>query len=314
MELPDITQIVSKMKRLLIIILFILLGNLDLSAKRYEIEDVPNVQIDNRYCFTSNPDGILSEEAVAKIDSICYSLREEGLAQVAVVAIDDIDGGSVFDFAYELFSEWGVGSQSDRGLGVLLVEAEREIRFLTGYGIEGILPDAICKRIQTEYMLPYFREGDYSEGMVAGMEAVREVLINGDLPPEEMEEWTTADTLAFFGLTSVCIVIVLILLVVVYVSSHKCPKCKKVALAKQESNLIRRRRGICTYEDTYVCSKCGASVKRKRQTADSSYTGGGGRGPFIGGGFGGGSFGGGGSIGGGWGGGSFGGGGAGSRW
>lgn len=304
------------MKKLLIITLLIAFGSLDLSAKRYTIEEVPNVQIENRYRFTSNPDGILSEEAVAKIDSICYALREGGLAQVAVVAIDDIKGGSVFDFAYELFSEWGVGSQSDRGLGILLVEAEREIRFLTGYGIEGVLPDAICKRIQTEYMLPHFREGDYGEGMVAGMEAVREVLINGELPPEEMEEWTTADTLAFFGLFSVCIVVILILLVAWYVSAHKCPKCKKLALAKQESHLIRRKRGICTYEDIYVCSKCGASVKRKRQTADTSYSGGGGRGPFIGGGFGGGFGGGsgGGSIGGGWGGGSFGGGGAGSRW
>ncbi len=303
------------MKKLLIITLIIVLGSLDLSAKRYAIDDVPNVQIENRYRFTSNPDGILSAEAVARIDSICYALRDGGLAQVAVVAIDDIKGGSVFDFAYELFSEWGVGSQSDRGLGILLVEAEREIRFLTGYGIEGVLPDAICKRIQTEYMLPHFREGDYSEGMVAGVEAVREVLINGELPPEEMEEWTTADTLAFFGLFSVCILLILLLLVVWYVSAHKCPKCKKITLAKQESNLIRRKRGICTYEDTYVCSKCGASVKRKRQTADTSYSGGGGRGPFIGGGFGGGFGGsGGGSIGGGWGGGSFGGGGAGSRW
>lgn len=304
------------MKKLLIITLLIAFGSLDLSAKRYTIEEVPNVQIENRYRFTSNPDGILSEEAVAKIDSICYALREGGLAQVAVVAIDDIKGGSVFDFAYELFSEWGVGSQSDRGLGILLVEAEREIRFLTGYGIEGVLPDAICKRIQTEYMLPHFREGDYGKGMVAGVEAVREVLINGELPPEEMEEWTTADTLAFFGFFSVCIVVILILLVAWYVSAHKCPKCKKLALVKQESHLIRRKRGICTYEDIYVCSKCGASVKRKRQTADTSYSGGGGRGPFIGGGFGGGFGGGsgGGSIGGGWGGGSFGGGGAGSRW
>lgn len=303
------------MKKLFIITLLIVLGSLDLSAKRYKIEDVPNVQIENRCCFTSNPDGILSEEAVARIDSMCYALREEGLAQVAVVAIDDIKGGSVFDFAYELFSAWGVGSKSDRGLGILLVEAEREIRFLTGYGIEGVLPDAICKRIQTEYMLPHFREGDYSEGMVAGVEAVREVLINGDLPIEEMEEWTTGDTIAIFGFTSFCIVIVLILLIAVYVSKHKCPKCKKLALTKQESNLIRRKRGICTYEDTFVCSKCGASVKRKRQTGDSSYTGGG-RGPFIGGGGFGGGFGGsgGGSIGGGWGGGSFGGGGAGSRW
>ena len=45
----------------------------------------------------------------------------------------------------------------------------REIRFVTGGGLEGILPDALCKRIQLNYMLPAFREGNYSAGMVAGV-------------------------------------------------------------------------------------------------------------------------------------------------
>ena len=295
------------MKRLLIISILVLC-HITAWSKSYRIEDIPNVQLENRYHFTSNPDGILSSDAVTHIDSVCYNLRNEGLVQIAVVAVEEIKGGDVFDFAYELFSMWGVGSKSDRGLGILLVEEEREIRFVTGYGIEGILPDAICKRIQTNYMLPYFRDGDYSGGMMAGISAVADVMRGGELAAEEEEE---EDLTALFIFIGMFILLTTLLAYWVYVAAHKCPNCKKSTLQQQGSQLVSRKAGICTYEDTLTCSNCGTSIKRRRQTGDSSYTGRGGRGPFIGGGFGGR---GGGSIGGGWGGGSFGGGGAGSRW
>lgn len=62
--------------------LFPLLGS---AARPYGVEEIPNVQVGNRYRFTSNPDGVLSPSAVAEIDSLCYSLRHRALAQVAVV-------------------------------------------------------------------------------------------------------------------------------------------------------------------------------------------------------------------------------------
>jgi len=97
-------------------------------------------------------------------------------------ATDDIAGGDVFDFAIDLFSAWGVGqARNDNGLGILLVKDRREIRFVTGGGLEGVLPDAICKRIQLKYMLPAFRQGDYSLGMVQGVEAVSQLLEGSEL-------------------------------------------------------------------------------------------------------------------------------------
>jgi uncharacterized protein len=98
--------------------------------------------------------------------------------------------------------------------------------------------------------------------------------------------------------------------------SRTCPNCKQITLQKDSVRVLSHNFGATTYEDTYVCTKCGTTVKRKRQDYDSSNNNRRGGGPIImGGGFGrgGGSFGG-GSFGGGWGGGSFGGGGAGSRW
>ena len=302
------------MKRFFILLLLVFFYT-SAEARPYSVEEIPNVQLSNRYKFTSNPDGILSKAAVARIDSICYDLRHRGIAQTAVVAVAEIDSDDVFEFAYELFSKWGVGSKSNSGIGILLVEEAREIRFVTGYGVEGVLPDAICKRIQTQYMLPYFRSGDYSSGMVAGVEAIRSVLNGSELDAGGNDDYISSEEEPVFGIIAFFALMMIGGMVVLYLAiraSQRCPNCKEIALQKDSARVISRDFGATTYEDTYICAKCGTVVKRKRQDYDSSHNNRGG-GPII---MGGGGFGrgGGGSFGGGWGGGSFGGGGAGSRW
>ena len=303
------------MRRFLILLLLVFFYTAA-DARPYSVEEIPNVQLSNRYKFTSNPDGILSQAAVARIDSICYDLRHRGIAQTAVVAVAEIDSDDVFEFAYELFSSWGVGSKSNSGIGILLVEEAREIRFVTGYGVEGALPDAICKRIQMQYMLPYFRNGDYSSGMVAGVEAIRSVLNGSELDTGGNDDYIASEDEPVFGIIAFFSLLMIGGMVILYLAiraSQRCPNCKEIALQKDSARVISRNFGATTYEDTYICAKCGTVVKRKRQDYDSSHNNRGGGGPIImgGGGFGRGS---GGSFGGGWGGGSFGGGGAGSRW
>lgn len=304
------------MKRIAILCLLLACA-LPLVAGTYRTEQIPNVQRMDRRRYVSNPDGILSAGAVARIDSICGALRARGLAQVAVVAVDDIAGGDPFSFAIELFRSWGVGSEkTDNGLGVLLVRDLREIRFVTGGGLEGVLPDAIAKRIQVRYMLPAFREGDYSAGMVAGIEAVARVIEGGgeelagaDDAQEELPAWM------IFAIVSGLIVVPMGLALLVFAWRKRCPRCHKLTLRQQSQQELRVTRNYREMEYTYVCSNCGKVVKRRvRNLRDDNL--GGGIGGGIGGGtiIGGGRGFGGGSMGGGFGGGSFGGGGAGSKW
>ena len=305
------------MRRHLIFIICALSLTLPAAAKRYKVKEIPNVQVENRYRFTSNPDGILSVSAVAQIDSICYDLRHRGIAQVAVVAVDEIASDDVFEFAYELFSAWGVGNKSDNGIGVLLVESEHEIRFVTGYGIEGVLPDALCKRIQMQYMLPHFRNDDYDSGMVAGISAIRSVLNGSELDAgltDDYEEDDTTAIISIFAFIAFTIGLFLVVVVAIDRATRRCPNCKQLTLQKDSVRLINTRFGISTYRDTYVCTKCGTRVERNRQDDNSNNHRGGGGPIIMGGGFGRGGFSGGGSFGGGFGGGRCGGGGAGSRW
>ena len=282
-------------------------------AGTYRADEIPNVQRMDRRRYVSDPDGILSAGAVARLDSVCASLRERGLAQVAVVAVDDIAGGDTFSFAVELFRDWGVGSaKSNNGLGILLVKDLREIRFVTGGGLEGILPDALCKRIQLNYMLPAFREGDYSAGMVAGVEAAATILEGGEVDlsgdgGDELPAWM------IFVIVVGFIVGPLGLVLVVYYARRRCPQCHKFTLRQDSRQVLSVTQNYRLVEYTYVCSNCGAVVRRRaKDLRDDNFGGGAGGGTIIGGGFGRGM--GGGFGGGGFGGGSFGGGGAGSKW
>lgn len=280
-------------------------------ARAYRTSEVPNVQLVDRTRFVSNPDGILSQEAVAHIDRICDSLRQARLAEVAVVAVREIHSEDVFSFAIKLFTEWGVGrADGDNGLGILLVEGVHEIRFVTGDGLEGILPDALCKRIQQQQMLPWFRKGDYSQGMVAGVETVAAILQGGDPLPEESGEQE------IWIILLVAMALPLGFLVLVWYLAVRCPRCHRPSLQLKDQQVTHSKSFRLT-QYTYVCKHCGKVVKREKNeylhTDDNNHRSGGVGGPFIGG-FGGGRGFGGGSIGGGFGGGHFGGGGAGSRW
>ena len=269
------------MKRFLLLCL-LFVPCLAAQAETYRVEDIPNVQRADRTRYVSNPDGILSDEAVAHIDRLCAALRERAVAQVAVVAVDDIAGGDVFEFAIDLFSAWGVGqARNDNGLGILLVKDRREIRFVTGGGLEGVLPDAICKRIQLKYMLPAFRQGDYSLGMVQGVEAVSQLLEGSELDlggadtgGDELPAW------AVFLIVTGFVVVPMGVILLSYYARKRCPKCHKLTLRQQSSDILKVTPNDRLVEYTYVCSNCGAVVKRQAKNLRDDNFGGGAGCPF----------------------------------
>ena len=298
------------MKKLIIILsLFVCLF---VQAKEYTIKEIPMVHLQDRTRYVSNPDGILSPSSVATMDSILYVLEQKTGIQTLVVAVTGIEGGDCFDFAYRLGKEMGVGQKErDNGLVILLSTDERCVQFATGYGLEGVLPDAICKRIQSRYMVEHLGKDDWDTGMIAGIRAVNGYLDGSMENISGEEEGDDTALLIFIGLF---FGIIILISVIVGIFGNQCPKCKKrKALQRVSSQVISRKNGVITTEVTYLCKYCGHQVKMKEKSGDSDYHGSGRGGGTIF--MGGGGFGrsGGGFSGGSFGGGSFGGGGAGSR-
>lgn len=280
----------------------------------YTTKNIPKVHLQNKTKYVCNPAGILSTAACDSIDRMLYALEQQTGIETVVAVVPSIGEEDCFDFAHRLLNEWGVGKKGkNNGLVILLVTDQRCIQFYTGYGLEGDLPDAICKRIQTRYMIPYLKDGNWNAGMIAGVSAVCSRL-DGSMEndTEEGDDDSLGLIIAgFFGI----FLIALIVGIMAQRAATKCPNCGQHKLQRTGSTLISRRKGVKTEKVTYTCRNCGHKVVREQQSYDENYRGGGGSGPVIfgGGGLFGGSGGGGGFSGGSFGGGMGGGGGAGSR-
>lgn len=97
----------------------------------------------------SNPDGIITPDDASRINQLLNVVEDSLGIEVAVVAVNSIGDQDARMFATDLFKHWGLGQKSkDNGLLIQLVTepSQRSVVFETGYGIEGVLPDAICYR------------------------------------------------------------------------------------------------------------------------------------------------------------------------
>jgi len=121
--------------------------------------------------------GVISQESRDKITALIQECEEKTSAEIAVVTIDSIAPYDEKEYARLLFDNWKPGKKGkDNGVLVLLAIKERRWRIETGYGIEGILPDGLCGEIGRNYMVPYFKEAKFSEGLYYGVTALARVI------------------------------------------------------------------------------------------------------------------------------------------
>lgn len=141
----------------------------------YSIQDIPKPSPPQSY--VSNPDGIIDPSTEAYVNRRLQLLEDTTTSQVAVVVVQSIGEEVPRDFGVELFRYWGIGqADNDNGLLILMVIDQRRVEFITGYGLEGVLPDILCVRLQQIYMIPQAKEGDYSGAISSGVDAVIHVL------------------------------------------------------------------------------------------------------------------------------------------
>lgn len=80
---------------------------------------------------------------------------------------------SVADYTQRVAQSWQVGlAKTNNGAVLFVFVDDRKMFIQVGYGLEGALPDALCKRIIEEEIAPHFRTGDYAGGLSAGVDAM----------------------------------------------------------------------------------------------------------------------------------------------
>ena len=99
--------------------------------------------------------------------------RATGNQILAVVYPKMQSDSSIDDYAVRVFRAWKAGQQSRNNGAVLFVFIQDRRMFLeVGYGLAGVLPDALCKQITEFEIKPHFKTGDYAGGLTAGVDAI----------------------------------------------------------------------------------------------------------------------------------------------
>lgn len=165
---------------------FLLLFTVQLSGQSaLRVEDVPDPKKMGDRGYVSDEGRYLSPDAVRRLNDLILSLELNSTAQIAVVLLPSIGDQVPKDFATELFQYWGIGqTDKDNGLLILVVMDQRRVEFETGYGLEAVLPDVICYRIINENFVPYFKQGDYDNGLISSVDRIKTLLEQ----PEVLQE------------------------------------------------------------------------------------------------------------------------------
>lgn len=132
------------------------------------------VQIPANDGFITDGVGIITEEQDAELEKTLTDYQALTSNEIAVVIVRNMSGASIADTATELLRRWGVGAEGkDNGIVMLIDYENREMFIATGYGLEGAVPDIAAKGIGQKDIVPHFREGEYYEGILAGIDALK---------------------------------------------------------------------------------------------------------------------------------------------
>ena len=154
---------------------------------------------------------VLSQDQVRTLEAQLAQFEQETGHQIAVLTIPTLEGEDIEGFSIRVAENWKIGKKGfDNGVILVVAVKDRRLRLEVGYGLEGVLPDAMAKTITTQYIVPRFRSQDYAGGIIAGIDAVMKVIKQEPLPESARRKNTDQDrdlnsiamfviTLALFG-------------------------------------------------------------------------------------------------------------------
>ena len=117
---------------------------------------------------------LVRSETAQRLNQQLANFERQTSNQILVVIYPSLPADTTLeDFTQDAFRAWKPG-QRDRNNGAILFMfvKDKKLRIQTGYGLEGALPDAICKRIISDQIAPRFRAGDFDGGLTAGVNAM----------------------------------------------------------------------------------------------------------------------------------------------
>lgn len=144
------------------------------------------LQVNAVHAFTPPPNdgyvtdtiGLLTPTDEQALESDLDAYADETSNGIAILIVNDLQGEAIADVAVDVLRTWGVGdSVKNNGIVIVFKQSDmlgdRELFIVTGYGLEGAVPDLVAKGIIEHDIVPHFQDGDYALGFQAGVDALK---------------------------------------------------------------------------------------------------------------------------------------------
>ena len=151
--------------------------------------------------------GTLTPEQTAALEAKLRAFEERKGSQLAVLIVPTTDPEDIAGFGIRVAEAWKLGRKGvDDGAILIVAKNDRRLRIEVGYGLEGPLPDAIARRIIADTITPHFKQGDFYNGIDAGLDQMMRV-VDGEPLPEPDRRWSPPGGVDWIAVALVLIVI-----------------------------------------------------------------------------------------------------------
>ena len=135
--------------------------------------------------------GILTTSQKLDLETYLFEVEQKTSCQIAVLIVPSLNGQDLESYSMKVVEKWKLGQKhKDNGVLLLIALKERKIRIEVGYGLEDIITDLKAGYIIRNKIVPFFKKGDYYEGISQGVRAIGGLIL-GDykISPKELEKY-----------------------------------------------------------------------------------------------------------------------------
>jgi len=138
--------------------------------------------------------GLITPEDRKAVDEIALKLFVEESVPMFVVTIQSLSsyqaaGYTIEKYAQELFDHWGIGSK-DRNYGILLLVSKGDRKARIELGADwGRTHDSQAQNIMDDLIIPHFKAGRFSMGILDGVRGLDAMARGLALPPRTAPWW-----------------------------------------------------------------------------------------------------------------------------
>ena len=161
-----------KAQKICIVVALFLVGIVATGFSQNGIPDVPKKQT-SLYDYAN----LMSKQEQKTLERNLVRYSDSTSTQIVVVTLTSIGSNDIAMYAAELGQKWGIGQKGkDNGVLVLVAKDERKMTISTGYGVEHLLTDAMCRRIIEQVIKPQFKSGNFYAGLNQGTQYIFKIL------------------------------------------------------------------------------------------------------------------------------------------